>query len=289
MSWREVIEEERCPCGARFRRAGFWNATGSTHDNEAWEEIGRRALSLVPKRGRELYQTLLDIGVYVEDLFDGVAYLGRVFGVPTYALRGVLRPKPKEEVARRPTNALRIFLWESGFSPRLCRLCHARLDWWEGSIGDVRVEVCPSHPGCGGGVAVSIEVKDVPLRGKWLELPDEEQDGLYEAWAWWLLDNGEEGEYEVTDCLDLSDHETSEGFVWRPTAEAGLPLTGEDWEAVLRRGLEVYEEKVRRFLSEFFESRGKERAFQMELSPGESEGEPGFRAPIPRHRTEKPS
>lgn len=174
--------------------------------------------------------------------------MGSVFGWPTYAVRGKLRVKSREEISQGPANALRVALWETGFSPRVCTLFRRRIDWWEGSVDGIRLYVCPSHPEHDGLVA-RVEAEDVPLRRDWLGLPTEESDELHEAWTEWLMVNGDDGDYTVTDSLLVSDHEWGEGFVWEPPDARSRPVCG--WMEVLRRGLEVYGEKVKCFLSEF--------------------------------------
>lgn len=103
-----------------------------------------------------------------------------------------------------------------------------RLDWWEGEVAGVGVGVCPWHPEHGG-VAVSVDVEDVPPRGEWTDLPAADSDAMLEAWANWLLDNGDSGDYKVTDSLLLDDGELGEGSVRKlPSFRSVSP---QDWWA----------------------------------------------------------
>ncbi|MGB9886266.1 MAG: hypothetical protein ACPLRW_04635 [Moorellales bacterium] len=248
LGWREVTVWERCACGARFRQSTLRSAGGSVHENNAWEEIEERLLFSLTEGERFLYRTLLDAGVPVEDLFHGVAYLGKVFGWPAYAVRGEPRVKSREELMENPANALRIVLWEAGFSPRVCRISRRRVDWWDGSIDGVRVSVCPLHPGHHR-PAVRVETEDVPGRREWSSLPDGESDELHEAWTEWLMENGDDAECIVTDSLPVDDYEWGEGFVWKsPSAQS---WSGREWEEMLRRGLEAYRRKAESFLCAF--------------------------------------
>lgn len=248
LGWREITVQGRCACGARFRRSAVRSAGGSVHENNVWEEIEKRLLFPLAENERLFYRMLLDAGVRIEDLFHGVAYLGKVFGWPAYAVRGELRVKSREELLQNPANVLRIALWEAGFSPRVYRVSRCRVDWWDGSIDGVRVSICPFHPEyyC---LVVRVETEDVPGRGEWSSLPDEESDELHEAWTEWLIENGDDAEYVVTDSLLVDDYEWGEGFIWK--SSGAQSWSGREWEEVLRRGLEAYRRKVESFLTAF--------------------------------------
>jgi len=248
LGWHEVTVQGECMCGARFRQSTCRSVFGSAHENNVWEEIEERILSCLPEKERELYSTLINVGVRVEDLFENVAYLGKVFGWPTYVVQKQMRAKPKEEIFRSPTNALRVVLWEAGFSPCIHKLSRRRIDWWGGEVAGVKLYVCPSHPDYRG-VVVRVEIQDVPLRKEWLSLPFKEADELYEAWTEWLIDNGDSGDYTVTDSLRVDDHEWSEGFIWK--SQGYHSLSTKELRKVLEDGLEVYKEKVKMFLSVF--------------------------------------
>jgi hypothetical protein len=224
---------------------------GAIHDNDAWEEIKDRIRASVKDEKWLFYKTLLEAGTYIEDLFGGVAYLGKVFGWPTYALRGKLYLKPVEEVAKRGPNSLRLTLAEAGFTPETRVTYYGRLDWWEGNIDGISVGVCPFHPGYGG-IVVHVDVQSVPLRKEWDNYFHDEFD-IYDKWADWLIDNGSDGVYEVTDFIEVSKYEICEGFIWKeasPNSQEWSNCILDDWMKILHRGLKIYKAKVLQFMME---------------------------------------
>lgn len=251
IDWRRATGLERCVCGARFRQSHMMSYGGAIHDNDAWEEIEDRLRASVKEEKWSLYETLLESGAYIEDLFGGVAYLGKVFGWPAYALRGKLCVKPVGEITKRGPNSLRLALAEAGFTPQIRVTYYGRLDWWKGKIGGIPVNVCPFHPGHGG-VAVYADVWSVPLRKEWDDHLHDEFD-IFNRWADWLTDNGSDGVFQVTGSIDVSKHEACEGFIWQKAYsnfQEWPDHAPDEWMKILRCGLEVYKAKVSQFMAE---------------------------------------
>jgi len=244
LDWRAVTELGRCGCGARVAVSRGQVLGGSLHENDAWERLEERLRRDCPDW--RVYAALLKAGVHVEELFEGVAYLGRVFGWPAYAVRGRLARRPPEEVGRGGFNALRVALCGRGFVPSVERCDGERLEWWVGDLDGGGLKVCPEHPE-GSAVAVVVDVEAVPVRRGWGAPDPDVSDAVLEGWSAWLAGNGAAGEYEVRDWITVSEHEVGEGFVWRPSPERVVLMSGEDWLEGLRAGLGVYCRKVEEY------------------------------------------
>ncbi|SHF72797.1 hypothetical protein SAMN02745218_02964 [Desulfofundulus australicus DSM 11792] len=251
IGWREATGGKKCGCGAEFRQSSCRAYSGFVHNNNAWGDIKERLRRTCTNEEWAVYEILLEGGEWIENLFNGVKYLGNVFGWPTYALRGKLSVKPIHQLLQDKYCALELGLLRSSFEPATTkeRFTSQRLKWWLGMIDGIDVRICLRHPYCNG-IAVIPDVESIPERCDWHEL-DEKCD-VFDRWCDYLIDNGEDGDYIVSDYVEYDAHDIKEGFFYRglvPTFETIEEAT--EWIFnVVRNGMVVYTDKVREFLEQ---------------------------------------
>lgn len=248
IGWREATGEKKCSCGAEFKQSSSQTCSGSVHDNNAWEEIEKKLRRTCTGEDWTVYEALLEGGEQIEELFDGVKYLGKVFGWPTYALRGRLSVKPVKQLLENEYCALKLGLLRSGFEPVVVnrRYVPRRLEWWAGKVNEIGVKICLKHPYCEG-IAVIPDIESIPERCGWHEL--DEKFGIFDQWCDYLIDNGEDGDYIVSDYVEFGAYDIKEGFFYRGSVPAFQTAEDAvDWVfGVVRNGMSVYADKVKDF------------------------------------------
>lgn len=257
LNWREMTGDKKCSCGAWFEISSARGYSDeSPHDNNVWERISAQVEKQCQDQDTwKIYETLVESGAAISQLFNNVAYAGKVFGWPTYALRGEPGIKPLKEIAAEdPINALRLVLIEMGFE--LIWVDNDDENWgylgnefWEGEIDGKIFKIGLRSNDIYSCLLVVLDDDD-SIESKWNDDMEKEYE-IFDKWNDYLCDNNKEGDYIIESLIRFGEYDMGSGFYldndavpyFTSISEAEQWLTDN-----VRNGLAAYRKKAARFL-----------------------------------------